>query len=161
MKSDIHRTSIQYTVLGKIHGKEVCLISPQDATLLLEDQLGKNLRKNLRPHNNVEGLGQLANHTCCDIHWNANLEVAAIEHEENTNIAPMAILRARCDTRKDTEILIRYWHLDKDAWQNIFDCQCCARTKHKLPETPNPTEVAHNTVTSTTEPPGQLSDKTP
>jgi len=34
----------------------------------------------------MEGLGQLANHTCCDIHWNANLEVAAIEHYEETEI---------------------------------------------------------------------------
>jgi len=32
---------------------------------------------------------------------NASLEVAAIEHEENTDISPMAILRARCDIEKD------------------------------------------------------------
>ena len=33
--SDLYRTSIQYTVLGSIHGKEVCLIPPQDVSLLL------------------------------------------------------------------------------------------------------------------------------
>jgi len=40
----------------------------------------------------MEGLGQLANHTCCDIHWNAHLKVAAIEHNEKTEIVLMAIL---------------------------------------------------------------------
>ena len=35
--SDLYRTSIQYTVLGNIHGKEVYLVPPQDAALLLED----------------------------------------------------------------------------------------------------------------------------
>jgi len=78
----------------------------------------------------MEGLGQLANHICCDIHWNANLEVAAIEHHEETEIVPMAILRARKDIEKDTEILTRYWHKEKDAWQNIFECECCACTNH-------------------------------
>jgi len=33
--SDLYRTSIQYTVLGNIHGKEVYLVPPQDAALLL------------------------------------------------------------------------------------------------------------------------------
>jgi len=56
--------------------------------------------------NKMEGLGQWANHTCCDVHWNANLKVAAIEHHEDINIVPMAILRARKDFEKDTEILI-------------------------------------------------------
>ena len=40
------------------------------------------------------------------VHWNANLEVAAIEHLEDSNIVPMAILRARKDIEKDTEILV-------------------------------------------------------
>jgi len=29
-----------------------------------------------------------------------------------------------------TEILKRYWHTKKDAWHNIFVCQCCACTNH-------------------------------
>ena len=33
--SDLYRTSIQYTILGNIHGKEVYLVPPQDAALLL------------------------------------------------------------------------------------------------------------------------------
>ena len=32
---DVYRTSIQYTILGNIHGKEVYLVPPQDAVLLL------------------------------------------------------------------------------------------------------------------------------
>jgi len=40
------------------------------------------------------------------VHWNANLEVAVIEHHEDNNIVPMAILRARKDIEKDTEILV-------------------------------------------------------
>jgi len=110
----------------------------------------------------VEGLGQLANHTCCDIHWNANIEVAVIEHkEENTHIAPMALLRARCDIKKDAESLTRYWHQDKDAWQKIFDCQCCACTEHRMADTPTSTKCAPNTIMSTTEPPVQVSDTIP
>jgi len=50
----------------------------QDASLLLKDRISTNLWKHLKLHNETEGLGQLANHTCCDMHWNANLEVAAI-----------------------------------------------------------------------------------
>jgi len=112
--------------------KEVCLVlgPPQDVSLLLKDRISTNLRKHLKLRNEMEGLGQLANHTCCDIHWNANSEVAAIEHYEDTDIVPMAILRARKDIDKDTEVLTRYWHKEKDAWQNIFECQCCACTNH-------------------------------
>jgi len=93
----------------------------------------------------MEGLGQLANHTCCDIHWNANLEVAAIEHYEETEILPMGILRARKDIEKDTEILTRYWHTKKDAWHNIFECECCACTNH-TGNTNNPPATADMTV---------------
>jgi len=114
--SDLYRTSIQYTVLGNIHGKEVYLVPPQDVALLLKDRISPNLRKHLKQHNAMEGLGQLANHTCCDIHWNANLEVAAIDHYEETELVPMGILRARKDIEKDTEILTRYWHKEKDAY---------------------------------------------
>jgi len=98
--SDLYRTSIQYTFLKSFHGKEVYLVPPQDAALLLKDWISPNLRKHLRQHNEMEGLGQLANHTCCDIHWNANLEVAAIDHYEKTEIVPMANLQARRDNRK-------------------------------------------------------------
>ena len=65
---------MQYTVLGKIHGKEIYLVPPQDVALLLEDRISPKLRKSPKQHNAVEGVGQLANHTCCDVHWNANLE---------------------------------------------------------------------------------------
>jgi len=125
--SDLYRTSIQYTVLGNIHGKEVYLVPPQDAILLLQDRISPTLRKQLKRHNAMDGVGQLANHTCCDVHWNANLEVAAIDYHEETAIEPMGILRARQDIEKDTEI---YWHTIQDAWHNIFECQCCACTNH-------------------------------
>jgi len=105
----------------------------------------------------MEGLGQLANHTCCDELWNANLEVAAIEHEEDTNITPMAILRARRDIEKDTEILTRYWHQEKDAWRSTFECKCCACTNHTMMPMPTPTETVD---TITTEGLAQVSDKT-
>jgi len=42
------------------------------------------LRKQLKRHNATEGVGQFANHTCCNAHWNANLEVAAVDHHEET-----------------------------------------------------------------------------
>ena len=77
--SDLYRTSIQYTVLGNIHGKEVYLVPPQDAALLLQDRISPGLRKRLKQPNTIDGLGQFANHTCCDAHWNANLEVAAVD----------------------------------------------------------------------------------
>jgi len=76
---DLYSTSMQYTVLGKIHGKEVHLVPPQDAALPLKDRISPKLRKSLIQHNAFEGVGKLANHTFCDIHWNANLEVASIE----------------------------------------------------------------------------------
>jgi len=113
--ADLYSTSMQYTVLGKIHGREVYLVPPQDAALLLEDCITPKLRKSLKQHNTVEGVGQLANHTCCDIHWNADLEVASIEHCEETDIELVGILRARHDIEQDTEILTRYWHKKKDA----------------------------------------------
>jgi len=62
-KSDLDRTSIQYTVFGSIHGKEVYLVPPQDVSLLLTDRISTNERKNSKLHNKTEGLGQLANHT--------------------------------------------------------------------------------------------------
>jgi len=139
--SDLYRTSIQYTDLGNIHGKEVYLVPPEDAALLLKDRISPTLRKQLKRHNAIEGVGQLANHTCCDAHWNANLEVAAIDHHEETATEPMGILRARQDIEKDTEILTRYWHTKKGAWHNIFECQCCACTNH-IGNMPNPLATA-------------------
>ena len=76
------------------------------------------------------------------VHWNANLEVAAIEHHEDTNIVPMAILRARKEIEKDTKILTRYWHKEKDAWQNKFECQCCACTNRTGTTITTPIETA-------------------
>ena len=128
--SDLCRTSIQYTILGKLHGKEVYLVPPQDAVLLLQDRINPDLRKQLKQHNTTKGLGQFANHTCCDTHWNANLEVAAVDHHEETKSEPLGILRAKNVIEPDTEILTRYWHTKKDAWHNIFVCQCCACTNH-------------------------------
>jgi len=106
----------------------------------------------------MEGLGQLANHTCCDEHWNANLEVAAIEIQEDTNTTPMAILRATGDIEKDTEILTRYWHKGTDAWQNIFECQCCACTNHTMTTKTTQTETVDMI---TTKDPVPVSDITP
>ena len=128
--SDLYRTSIQYTILGNLHGKEIYLVPPQDAALLLQDRISPGLRKQLKHHNTTVGIGQFANHTCCDTHWNANLEVAAEDHYEETTSEPLGILRAKNDIEPDTEILTRYWHTTKDAWLNIFVCQCCACTNH-------------------------------
>ena len=105
--TDPYRTSLQYTVQKNIYGREVFLVPPQDAALLLKDRISPNLRKHLREHNEMEGVGHLDNQTCCDIHWNANIEVAAIEHHEETEKTPMAVLRARRDIEKDSEILTR------------------------------------------------------
>ena len=146
---DVYRTSIQYTILGNIHGKEVYLVPPQDAVLLLQDRISPGLRKQLKQHNTVEGLGQFANHTCCDTHWNANLEVAAVDHHEETKSEPMGILRAKNDIEPDTEILTRYWHTKKDAWHNIFVCQCCACTNHTgLAPNPPITTAAGRTLST-------------
>ena len=71
--SDLYSTSMQYTVPGKIHGKEVYLAPPLDAALLLEDRISPKLRKRLKQHNAVEGVGQLVNHTCCDIRWESGI----------------------------------------------------------------------------------------
>ena len=73
--------TLTYTVLAcntrseaKIHGKEVYLVPPQDATLLLEDRISPKLRKSVRQHNAVEGVGQLTNHTWCYIHQGEAIE---------------------------------------------------------------------------------------
>ena len=54
---DVYRTSIQYTVLSKIHGKEVYRVHPQDVVLLWKDQLDKNLRKSIKIHKGGKGWG--------------------------------------------------------------------------------------------------------
>ena len=59
----------------------------------------------------------------------------------------MAILRARRVIEKDTEILTRYWHKEKDAWQNIFECQCCACTNHTATTTTTQTEIGDSNTT--------------
>jgi len=149
--SDLYRTSIQYTVLGNIHGKEVYLVPPQDAALLLQDRISPGLRRQLKQHNAIEGVGQFANHTCCDAHWNANLEVAAVDHHEETTSEPMGILRARNDIEPGTEILTRYWHTKKDAWHNIFVCQCCVCTNH-TEQAPDPLPTVDTTALGDTLP---------
>jgi len=54
--SDLYRTSIQYTILGNIHGKEMYLVPPQDAALLLQDRISPGLRKQLKQHNTIDDL---------------------------------------------------------------------------------------------------------
>ena len=93
-----------------------------------------------------------------NLHWNANLEVAVIEHHEDSNIVPMAILRASKDIEKDAEILTRCWHKDKDAWQNMFECQCCACTNHTGTARTALTETANTTTTNN---PGPVLGHTP
>ena len=70
----------------------------------------------------------------------------------------MAILRARRSIEKDSEILTRYWHKEKDAWQNIFECECCACTGH-TGTTTNP--LAETADTTTTEDPVLTGDYAP
>jgi len=55
----------------------------------------------------------------------------------------MGILRARHDIEQDTEILTRHWHKKKDAWQNIFKCECCSCSNHTryIPDPPATTET--------------------
>jgi len=43
------------------------------------------------------------------------VEVASIDHYEETDTESMGILRARHNIEEDTEILTRYWHKKKDA----------------------------------------------
>jgi len=59
----------------------------------------------------------------------------------------MAVLRARRDIEKDSEILTRYWHEEKDAWQNIFVCECCACTNHTGITTNSMAATAETTAT--------------
>ena len=54
--SNLYRTSIQYTILGNIHGKEMYLVPPQDAALLLQDRISPGLRKQLKQHNTIDDL---------------------------------------------------------------------------------------------------------
>ena len=61
----------------------------------------------------------------------------------------MGILLARQDIEIDTEILTRYWHTKKDAWHNIFECQCCACTNHTV-NIPDPLATADTTVVEDT-----------
>ena len=42
-------------------------------------------------------------------------------------------------------ILTRYWHTTKDAWYNIFVCQCCACTNH-TGQAPDPLTTAATTT---------------
>jgi len=101
--SDLYRTSLQYTVLGSIHGKEVFLVPPQDAALLLKDRISPNLRKHLKQHNETEGLEQIANHTRCDIQWNANLELAAIEKPRENGSENRFLSRVRSAAKRECE----------------------------------------------------------
>jgi len=74
----------------------------------------------------------------------------------------MGILRARKDIEKDTEILTRYWHKEKDAWQNIFECECCACTDHtgNMPDHPATadTTAVEGTVSTTDHTPRKRQD---
>jgi len=63
----------------------------------------------------------------------------------------MGILRAKNDIEPDTEILTRYWHTTKDAWHNIFVCQCCACTNHTR-QAPDPLTTAATTALGDTLP---------
>ena len=60
--SDLYCTSIQYTILGNIHGKEVYLVPPQDAALLLQDRISPGLRKQLKQQNPADTQSESAHY---------------------------------------------------------------------------------------------------
>jgi len=67
---------------------------------------------------------------------------------------PMGILRAKKDIEPDTEILTRHWRTTKDAWHNIFECQCCACTNHTglAPDPPIATVTIVTTISGSPTP---------
>ena len=65
------------------------------------------------------------------------------------------------DIEPDTEILTRYWHTTKDAWHNIFACQCCACTNHTGLAPDPPPFTAVTIVTTALGSPTPIADHPP
>jgi hypothetical protein len=85
-----------------------------------------NLIKN--QHTWQKGLGQFAQHTCCEQHVNAYLFPIYIMREapEPANVEIMHIqalaIRAHKHIRKGEEVQVQYVSHKRDLW---FDCRCC------------------------------------
>ena len=83
--------------------------------------LNKTLRKKGR-----DGIGQLADHTCCAQHVNAEIVIMMYEEQGADHPEVMAVVRAQKTIEKGSPILIHY---DPDhgmsAWEETFKCRCC------------------------------------
>lgn len=109
------------------------LVPSNDAALALsQEDVNPSLRKALTDESKWEGVGQLANHTCCETHGNVELEFITVqeaEEDENgndlTTVNPKVavVLRATLAIQPGEFLRANYTDQPKDL-QRIFQCTC-------------------------------------
>ena len=106
----------------------------KDAELALsQEKVSQSLRKALRNKSEWQGVGHLANHTCCEEHENVFFEIITVhateEDEDGIDLETAkpevaAILRAKRAIQPGEFLRASYSDKSKDL-QRMFQCTCC------------------------------------
>ena len=83
------------------------VVPPRDVHRALESRPSTGLNKTLRKKGR-EGIGQLADHTCCAQHVNAEIVIMMYEEQGADHPEVMAVVRAQKTIEKGSPILIHY-----------------------------------------------------
>ena len=133
---------LQYIVEAE---EEAYWIPPNDKPLIIRSSTSRQLKQLLTTTPPVAGLGQYANHACCENCINAEITPMIILREDKTgkewrDLQGVA-LRATKDIHTEEEIFISYGEIA--TWKKVFTCTCCKCSGRCDPPPPSPT--AHRT----------------
>jgi hypothetical protein len=131
---------LQYVV----ETEEAYWIPPNDQPLISRYLPSSHLTTLLTTTLQAAGLGQYANHSCCNKCINAEIAPMVIleenETEEWRDLQGVA-LRSTKEIQAEEEIFISYGEID--TWKQVFTCACCKCSGRCNSQPPSPT--AHDT----------------
>ena len=124
-----------------VEAEEAYWIPPNDQPLISRSSPSTQLQTLLTSTPPTVGLGQYANHSCCEKCINAEITPMVILKEDDKtgewrDLQGVA-LRAKRDIQTDEEIFISYGEID--TWKKVFTCACCKCSDLCDPQPPPPT----------------------
>jgi len=111
----------------------IYIVPEKDADLALSMKPSKSLAKALRDRSMQSGNGQCANHTCCTLHRNFNIEIVMVQaaaDDEHSNPITTVKPDVTCILHADRGIVMGEWikpqYTDVQLiLDRIFACRCC------------------------------------
>jgi hypothetical protein len=128
-------TPIQYSFHGHLaessNAKIWAIPEPDKRAIRNRADISQALRRALSPGGD-EGIGQMVNHTCCEVHRNAEFRLTrAMSGDPRTDSTDeegtiVLAVRACRDIKQHEAILVHYNPgAGIETWKDVFKCGCC------------------------------------